>query len=272
MVAANALNMRRVKKYIQFISIGFSEMVAWRFGFLMIAIGAVIGWLVMIAFWRAVYAGGNQIGSFTLAQLILYYTVNSIFIIILDYSFVWDVSTDVHEGRLSEYLVKPISYVSSRFMRECGARAATLLAAVTPLIGVIFYFREMLPSSYTAWLFCLMTLFLGFIATALFGFTLSLASVFLQNQHTAPSIFFAISFLLAGRLIPLDVMPHWLATIARATPFPFLASVPIEFILGTRTALNGTEITLLLGWLIILGIVTSFMWKFSAIRYEASGN
>lgn len=191
MVSSHALEMHmgKIKKYTTLISIGFSKMLAWRFAFLMITVGAVVSWLVMIIFWRAVYAAGNQIGSFTLEQLVLYYTANTIILIVMNYSFVWDVSNDLHEGRLSEYLLKPISYVVLRFLREFGTRAASLVAVAIPLIGVLYYFRNMIPSSPSTWILFCVTLFFGYIVTALFGFTISLNSIFLQNSHTAPSIF-----------------------------------------------------------------------------------
>ncbi|MCX6780910.1 MAG: ABC-2 family transporter protein [Candidatus Magasanikbacteria bacterium] len=261
-----------IRKYSKIFGIGVSDMLAWRFGFFLMTLGAVISWAVLLLFWTAVYREGNQIGTFTLQQLVLYYSFGMVFVVVFDYSFIWDIASALHEGRLSEYLVKPVSYLNFQFMREAGARTAVLLAFSVPFLGIIYYFRHSIPHDPRIWLWIAGTLFFGYVLTALFGFLAALGSVFFKNSHTTCSLFFSLSAILSGRIIPISVMPHWLATIARATPFPFVSGVPIEFVIGTRTALTSHELILISSWLIILLILCNSLWRLAAIKYEASGN
>lgn len=246
-------------------------MVAWRFGFFMVALGVVMSWAVMLLFWTAVYNEGSQIGTYTLEQLLLYYTFNSIFIVVFDYSFVWDTGEALHAGRLSEYLTKPVSYLNFKFTQELGARTASLIAFALPLAAVVYYFRNVIPQNASIWLWCIATLIIGYVLTALFGIIISMMSIYFQNPHITNSVFFSISFLLAGRMIPISIMPPWLATIAEYSPFPLLTNVPLEYILGTRTALSSNELLFAAVWFVVLLVGARLMWKYAATKYEAGG-
>ena len=264
--------MSALKKYAKIFSIGFSDMIAWRFGFFMIAFGAVISWIVLLIFWSAVYRAGNTIGSFTLSQLIMYYSFTTVIQIIFDYSFVWDIAEALHEGRLSEYLVKPISYINFLYAKELGARTIAFGAFSIPLACLLYYFRNEIPHEFSTWLLLIVVLIIGFITVSLLGIIAALSSVFFQNPHIVSILFFTVSQLLSGRTIPFSIMPTWLATIAQWSPFPFISGVPTEFLLGIRTGLSAQEIVVNLAWVIILIFMARKMWRYSATKYEAGGS
>ena len=264
--------MSALKKYFKVFSIGMSDLIAWRFGFFMVALGAVISWIVMLIFWGAVYREGNTVGAFTLSELVMYYSFTTVIQVILDYSFVWDIAEALHEGRLSEYLVKPVSYINFLYAKELGARTIAFAAFSVPLAGLLFYFRNEIPHTCSAWLYLISTLLVGFFTVSLIGIIAALSSVFFQNPHIVSLLFFTISQLLSGRTIPFSVMPHWLATIAHWTPFPFISGVPTEFLLGIRTGLTSEEIFINLAWVIFLIFVARKMWRYSITKYEAGGS
>lgn len=264
--------MSAFKKYGKIFSIGMADMFAWRFGFFMMTFGTLISWAALFVLWQAVYADGNQIGTFTLEQLLMYYTFSMAFQVIFDYSFVWDIAEALHVGKLSEFLVKPISYLSFKFTQELGARTASLIAFSIPLIGIIFFFRHDLPQSLIIWLWTIGTLLFGFVLISLAGVIAAMMSVYFQNPHITSSAFMSASLLLSGRMIPIDVMPNWLALISRWSPFPFVSGIPIEFIIGTRTTLSAQELLLACGWFVILLFSSRAIWKWAAIKYEAGGS
>lgn len=259
------------KKYLNIFTMGISDMLAWRVGFFMVVLGVVLSWLVMLVFWGAVYREGNHIGSFTLQGLMMYYTFGMVFQIIFDYGFIWDIAEALHQGKITDFLVKPVSYLSFQLMKESGARSAALVAFSVPLAGAVWYFYPLIPHTLITWLLIGATLVIGFIIVALMGFIAALMSVFFQNPHVSCSFFFSTSLLLSGRMVPISVMPHWLATIAHYSPFPLVSGVPIELILGTRTGLSLEEIIIAIVWLFVLIIVSRYTWRWAAIKYEAGG-
>jgi len=258
-------------KYFKIFTIGISELLAWRAGFFMIALGMTLSWVMLLIFWQAVYAQGNQIGTFTLRELLLYYTFMSVSAMILDFGFIWDVAFAVHEGALTQYLVRPISYLSFQFARELGYRFATLIAFLLPITGAIYFFWNDLPRTFFAWFSILLILGLGFFIVALLGFIVAMGAVHLKNPYTLPSLFFAISALLSGRTVPLSIMPSWLRTICEYSPFPFIGGTAADIILGNKIGISLNEIVTALAWIAVLIICSQLMWKHAAQKYEASG-
>lgn len=263
--------MSAFKKYGKIFSIGMSDMFAWRFGFFMITLGTAIGWFVMLLFWAAIYREGHQIGNFSLRELLLYYTFITIFTVMFDTSFIWDIATAVHEGRLTEFLIKPVSYLQFQSLRELGARTTTILAILPLLVGALIYFWHDIPHALTPWLSTALLLAIGFVLVMLLGFIVALGTVYFESPYHLPSLFFTISALLSGRTVPLELMPHWLQAIAYWSPFPLLGSSAVEIILGSRGGITLREIALSIVWLIILLFGARIAWKHAAIKYEAGG-
>ncbi len=246
-------------------------MFAWRFGFFVTSLGAMASWLVMLFFWSAVYGEGNQIGSFTLEQLMLYYTFSVLFQIILETSFIWDIASAIHSGNVTEYLLKPISYLKFKMVSECGAHTVMLIGFSLPFAIAVFYFRDQMPHTLSPWLWAFGTAGVGFLLVSLIGFLFAMATVWFRHQYVAVSLFFSISLLLSGRTIPIAIMPEWLRTIAEWTPFPLVAGTPIELLMGTRHGLTLHEVLFFATWLIVLLFAATWAWRRAAIYYEASG-
>lgn len=246
-------------------------MLAWRFGYFVMALGSAINLLVLFIFWTAVYQDGNQIGSYSLEQLLIYYAFSITLQILMDYSFVWGVSEALHQGNLSQYLIRPISYINFLFVKEFGVRVATIASFAVPLAGVVIYFHDRLPNSLLAWILFAATTVFGFIVVSLFGILFAMTTVWFQNPHIAGSLFFTTSFLLSGRLVPIDLMPAWLASIARWSPFPFVTGMPLEFVLGNRAGFSIQELLIGLVWFVVLLFSAQRAWKWAVIKYEAGG-
>lgn len=259
------------KKYAKIFSLGFSDMLAWRVGFLMVTLGSTASWLVMLVFWQAVYASGGMIGAYSLRQLILYYTFVTVIRAIVDFSFVWDMATALHEGQLTSYLVRPISYLNFKIVHELGARCATLLALSLPLCAALWYFWGDLPHAASTYLSVVIMLCVGYVLVMLIGFIVAMCSVFFQNPYVITTVFFSTEELLSGRIIPLTIMPPWLATLAQFSPFRFVGGSTVEIILGLRGALTTEELLSSLVWIIVLVAAARFVWKHAAIKYEAGG-
>lgn len=260
-----------IKKYLHIFSIGFSDMLAWRVGFLMVMLGTAASWLVMLIFWQAVYASGSAIGGYTLRTLVMYYTFVTVIRAIVDFSFVWDMATSLHEGQPTSYLVRPVSYLNFKLVHELGARFATLLALSLPLYAALWYFWGDLPRSASTYLSVVVMLVVGYVLVVLIGFIVAMCSIFFENPFVLTTIFFSTEELLSGRIIPLSIMPPWLALLAQNSPFRFVGGSAVEILLGTRGAFTAIELWSAMAWIAVFAIGAQLAWKYAALKYEAGG-
>jgi len=86
------------------------------------------------------------------------------------------------------------------------------------------------------------------------------------------NLYFGLFSLLSGYLLPLDLLPGPVATVAAYLPFRFMLSAPIE--LMTRT-LDHDQLAVLLGgqaaWSVVLVLVALAVWRAGVRRFEAVG-
>jgi ABC-2 type transport system permease protein len=83
----------------------------------------------------------------------------------------------------------------------------------------------------------------------------------------------ALELLLSGRLVPLELMPHWAEELAYYLPFMWTFYFPIQALVGdfsTAELLGGLAAQA--GWTIGLTGVLLVFWRIAVKRYSAVGN
>jgi ABC-2 type transport system permease protein len=85
-------------------------------------------------------------------------------------------------------------------------------------------------------------------------------------------LYMAIEMLLSGRLVPLQLMPDWVQTLANFLPFKWTFGFPIESLVGnmsTRSLLLGLAAQVL--WIVIGYVLFSLAWRAAIKRFSAVG-
>lgn len=261
-----------MKKLYRFFSIGIADQLSWQAGFIISIVSAAIGWGVLVIFWRAVYSAGNTIGTYTLSDLIFYYTFSTILQIVFDRGFFWNLSDVIYNGELSNYLLKPVSFFTFQMWYELGARVAALMRFSIPIIIALIVFWSRIPHTLHAWVWIFIALVMGYFCHVYSGFIAATTTPWLKSQYAPVSTYFSIAILLSGQMIPLSIMPVWLQTVARWSPFPYITSYPLEMMLGRKIIFTPQEFAIGIAWIAVLWCGAIFMWKRAAIRYEAVGS
>src|SRR5467141_1949470 len=161
-----------MKKYFHVINIGIQNNLTYRFNFLMRTLFGLIPLVAMLYVWRTIYEGkgaGSLIGDYSLAQMISYYllvtVVDALTAVNEDD---WQIATDIKDGNISQFLLKPVDYLGFRLCLFVSGRITYLAAAVLPLAVFFFWLREyfVLPADWATLGCCLASL----VLTALLQF------------------------------------------------------------------------------------------------------
>ena len=136
-----------VKKYWHVLNIGIQNNLTYRVSFLFRIVFGFIPLLATIFLWRAIYAGkgGANVGDYTLVQMTSYYLIVTLVDVLTAVSEDdWQIAADIKDGNISQFLVKPINYLTYRLFLFFSGRMIYLLVSAVPLgilmlAGLVWY-------------------------------------------------------------------------------------------------------------------------------------
>src|SRR6266404_6014086 len=164
-----------MKKYLHVLNIGIQNNLTYRFNFLARTIFGLVPLIAVLYMWRTIYQGkgtGAMVGSYSLAQMISYYLVVAVVDALTAVNEDdWQIAGDIKDGNISQFLLKPIDYLSYRLCLFFSGRLTYLAVAIVPLSLFIVYFHRyfVLPAN---WI-CLLFFAVSIVLTALLQFFIS---------------------------------------------------------------------------------------------------
>jgi ABC-2 type transport system permease protein len=267
-----------MKKYLHVINIGIQNNLTYRFNFLARTLFGFIPLLAILFVWRAIYEGkssGATVGTYSLAEMISYYllvtVVDALTAVNEDD---WQIATDIKDGNISQFLLKPIDYLTYRLGLFFSGRLTYLAMAAVPLALFILYFRKyfVLPPDWTtlgSFLFStLLTALLQFFSS----YMMAMLAFWVLEVSTFIFILYAFEYIASGHLFPLDILPPGLERALAFTPFPYQLYFPVSIYMGKT---NGADLVrglvIQLFWVAVAYGLARFAWNRGIRRYSAVG-
>lgn len=265
-------------KYQHVVLIGIQNTLAYRVNFLARACFGLIPLSATIQLWRAIYEGkasGSNVAEYSLAQMISYY----LFVTLVDaLSAVneddWQIAADIKDGRISQFLLKPIDYLGYRLSLFFAGRMIYASVAILPAIAFGFFLREhlILPTDATRWLLFGISVSMAALLQFFISYTMALLAFWVSEVSTFIFILFAFEYITSGHLFPLDILPQPIADVIYWTPFPYQLFFPISVLMGKAT---GSELTgglsLQLAWVLASWLLARIVWRRGIKSYTAVG-
>ncbi len=266
-----------MKKYWHVINIGIQNNLTYRVNFLFRAVFGFVPLLATVYLWRAIYQGknGGNVADYSLAQMTSYYllvTVVDAFTVVSEDD--WQIAADIKDGNISQFLLKPIDYLSYRLCLYLAGRLIYLAVAAIPLLLFIYCLRAyFVPPG--GWLVLAEFLFsVGLTALLQFfmSYTMALLAFWVLEVSTFIFILFAFEYLASGHLFPLDILPPALHRVLDFTPFPYQMYFPVGIYMGRITGselLQGLFIQA--SWVLGAYLLARWVWSRGIRKYSAVG-
>jgi len=182
---------------------------------------------IFVQLWTATYTvlGTSQIGVYSLPQMVWYFAFAEA-IIMSAPMLRRKVDEDVKSGDLAYRLSKPYNYMlylASDYAGEWIARFVLNLAVASALALLLVG-----PITFTAWgIASALVLLVGAVVLDFLGASIvSLLAFWIEDTMAFNLIYRRLTMLLGGMMIPLDVFPEPLSSIARALPFSYIVYGP----------------------------------------------
>ena len=267
----------RMKKYWHVIGIGIQNNLTYRVNYLTRTLFSFIPLFAMLSLWRTIYGekGGAALSGYTQAEMIFYYMMVAVVDVLTAVNEDdWQIATDIREGNISQFLLKPIDYLWYLLCLFFSGRIAFMSMACVPLAVFIFCFRKyfLLPPDAGVFVLFLVSIVLTAFLQFFISYTMAMLAFWFLEISTLIFILFAIEYLASGHLFPLDLLPPVINHLLFFTPFPSMLYVPISIYMGRITGGQiwlGLLVQLL--WLVLSYGLARFAWRRGIRKYAAFG-
>ena len=266
-----------MKKYWHVINTGIQNSMAYRFQFFTRTFLGFIPVVAMLYVWRTVYEGKTdpQVGAYTFGQMISYYLLVTIVDALTQVNEDdWQIATDIREGNISQFLLKPINYLTYRLALFFSGRVIYFTFAAPPLALFIFVLRKYFvpPPDFATFGLFLVSIFLTALIQFFTSYVMALLAFWVLEVSTFIFIVYAVEYIASGHLFPLDILPVGLQKLLAFTPFPYQLYFPVSIYLGKTT---GAELWQGLGvqflWVMLSYGLAKFVWSRGIRKYAAYG-
>ncbi len=268
----------RVRKYLHVLSIGLQNTLVYRVNFLFRAALGLVPLMGTLFVWRTIYgdkAPGDLVGGYPLAAMVSYYLmvtfVDALTAVAEDD---WQIAADIKDGNISQFLLKPVDYLTYRFCLYVSGRAIYTTVALLPVAIFAWFQREYLvaPADLTATLAFVGSTLMAGLLQFFIAYTSAMFAFWVLDVSTFIFILFAFEYIASGHLFPLDLLPAWLTKALLLTPYPYLCHFPVSVYLGRVSGddlWRGLAIQAL--WVVIGYGLSRFVWARGIRHYSAAG-
>ncbi|HFX4056262.1 TPA: ABC transporter permease, partial [Streptococcus pyogenes] len=239
-----------LKHYYAFIKLGLQQAISYRTNFYLYRIGDVLGVLVSIYLWKAVFLSSKveEINNFNSEKIIYYIIISYITQLFVQTTCSIMIGEDVKEGSISMRLLKPVDLITTYLFTEIGEKLMVLFTLGIPITTIMIIIQ--CKSNTTIVLSLLHIIFyifsiinaylINFYINICFGFS----SFILKNLWGVNFLKNVIVSFLSGSVIPLSFFPDKFGQILQFLPFSSMNFVPVMLFLGKYNALSSIRVIL----------------------------
>lgn len=265
-----------IAKYYKVFEIGLQNSFVYRWNFIIRSFFGVVPLVGTIFIWQAIFRErGADINGYDFGRMVYYFML-----ILLVENLVtptedeWQIATDIREGQINSFLIKPMNYLFYRFGLFLSSRLLYTVVTILPVIAVFVIFRRYvtLPDAVLTYALSLVSLAMAAVLQFLISFALAMFAFWILEISTIVFILYSFEYFLSGRLFPLDIMPHWFQYAVKWLPFTYELYFPVAVFMGEiKGKALGQGLMIQAGWVLVLYLFATAMWRAGIRKYESVG-
>lgn len=264
-----------LNKYRHVFLVGLQSNIVYRWNFALRGFFSLFHLAAVFILWGAAFRGTSQIGGFDIAQTMTYFVMLMVLQFFIGaFNEDYQISEEIRNGLINQFLLKPINYFTYRFSIYVAARLVSGLLVLVPLAIAFPLLREYLAFPTGGW-----RLALGIPAVLLSGliqfsiaYAFGLLTFWFLEIQGFIILSLAVETLLGGQMFPLDLMPHWIFALSKFLPFYYQMYFPAAILTG-RIDLPGAwqGLGVQLVWVLALLGLNHLLWRRGLRRHTAVG-
>ncbi len=262
---------RAARAYPTLLRVGLSEVVAYRAEFIVWILTTNMPF-VMLAIWHAVASEGS-VGRFGQTDFVAYYLGGWVIRLLTSTWLVWELSMEIRGGQLSMRLLRPLHPLFSFSAQHLAALPMRALIVTPVVIALVVFAGDRLAIGDPRLLAIFVTSLVG--AWLLIFFTMVLLgsiSFFMESALGVFELYLALYTVFSGYLVPLELLPGWVAHVARVSPFDSMLAFPLETLIVMRdVGTTARDLAIQWAYVLVMAIASLSVWRRGVRRYVAFG-
>lgn len=221
----------------------------------------------------ALYAGESSVNGMSISAAVTYVAFSQGLIAFLSIFGYYDVMRSVYSGDIAGDLIRPAGLFFTWMGRDIGRSVVNLIVRGLLLLFIFsLFFDLVLPSGWLQWLWVVISMVLAWGVSFCWRFLVNLTSFWTPDAVGIGRMWFAVSQLFCGFILPLRLLPDWFSRLANFTPFPSMMNTSVELFLGTIQGSQAFQALLMQGvWLFILYAICMFVLGLGIKRLVIQG-
>jgi len=260
-------------KYSTTFKNSLSIFIQYRINIGLILVSHIVSLSGLIFLWISVYTAGEQLADYKLGQILVYYVLVALLNAVKGDGpgMGFEIVNDINQGEITNYLLKPFSYLRYRFVSFLGAISINSAFIVPFAIIGGYIARDAIPfPDGKGWIFFALAMIFAVIFEFLTYTIASLSSFWVVKGSHFIYAAILIASLFDGSFIPLDLFPTWAYHVMSYLPFQFIIFTPIQAFLG-KIENPATLFFLAVLWIIILLVILLWIWNRGIKKTEGVG-
>jgi ABC-2 type transport system permease protein len=261
---------RTVAAYPTLLRIGFASAVAYRTEMLVWMLTMTMPF-VSLALWSAV-AADVPVGRFDQKAFTAYFLATIVVRQLSGSWVVWELIQEIKSGALSSRLLKPIHPLVVYSADNLAAIPLRALFAAPLALFTIASGGATVPHQPHLVAAFLASLFGAWIITFFVMVIVGSLSFFMESSTSIFDIWLAFFMLLSGYLVPLELFPSWVRSIADVLPFRYTLGFPVEILIGMSSEAEiARGLAIQYGYACASAALGLLLWRAGVRRFGAFG-
>ncbi|MCO5144192.1 MAG: ABC-2 family transporter protein [Oligoflexia bacterium] len=213
-----------MRKYWEFFKIDFWQALQYRSA----SLGKIFFYGIILYVFSKLWEVTGKTENLGLSPNTLVWYLALTELLVLSYPYLHtEIDEDVRSGNLAYSLLRPASYLWSRYFRGFGSVLARFFILLVG--GLIFplLFGGGWPENPLGLLLFFPLAFASLSVGIIFHISVGICSFWIQDSNPIYWVWQKLMFILGGLILPFEIYPEWLKTIAWYSPFPYLLNMPV---------------------------------------------
>ncbi len=263
-----------MNKFATYIKIGTLDALEMRFQLLYWLYVNMAPIIMMTYLWSHLYAQKSDIGGYSLNMMVTYYLLTRLINRVISTYAEERIAKDIKEGRLNQYITRPIDYMVYKFGERLGIRAVNLLIVIPVYVILMLILQKYIIFNFnvTTIVFLSINFFLSLVLFFFLAFIIGMMAFFMVETHALNGLKDQVINVMSGYLFPLTLLPEKIQEVFSYLPFTYFYNFPMEvYFQRLTTAQIYQGLGIQLAWIVAFYLITQVIWRNGTRNYEGVG-
>jgi ABC-2 type transport system permease protein len=231
--------------------------------------------IILFFIWTIIYQSPQSEANFgyELSEILGYSLIVTLIAeVLVLYRVAWRIESDNLNGTLTIYLCRPVDYLAFTFVETIPISIVSFVLSLPVVIFLIGLMSLPIQLDILTLVGFILSLMISYILNFLCFVLVGMSTFYIRNIWAIRVSYMTIMQIIGGELLPVDLLPPIVNEIAYLLPFHLISFIPAGWILGRITP-QELIFSFFQGivWIVLLILITKFLWNKSIEKFEAAG-